>query len=96
MFVHKALNRLIQSSAADQMKKAMLDLWKEGFLPLVTVHDELGFSVKNHEEAERIKEIMENAVQLEVPSRVQLDVVRNWGEAKVGSMAADVLKLENH
>lgn len=95
-FIHKALNRLIQSSAADQMKKSMLDLWEEGYLPLVTVHDELGFSVKNPEEAEQIKEIMENSIRLEVPSRVQLDIVRNWGEAKVGAMATDILNLENH
>ncbi len=42
-FTYKALNRLIQGSAADQTKKAMLDCYKEGLTPMLTVHDELCF-----------------------------------------------------
>jgi DNA polymerase I-like protein with 3'-5' exonuclease and polymerase domains len=44
-WTYKALNRLIQGSAADQTKKAMLELDKEGYLAHIQVHDELDFSV---------------------------------------------------
>lgn len=83
-FTHKALNRLIQGSAADQLKRAMVAVYEsEGWVPLVTVHDELGFSVSNDRQADRITEIMENAVRLEVPVVADTKVVNNWGEAKV-------------
>ena len=77
---HKALNRLIQGSAADQTKKAMLDLWKGGFkLPLLQIHDELDFSVSAPEEAEELAEIMKNAVDLKVKSRVDIEFGLDWG-----------------
>jgi len=57
-FTYKALNKLIQGSAADQTKKAMADCYAEGLLPMLTVHDELCFSVESSEQAARIKEIM--------------------------------------
>ena len=46
-FTYRAFNRLIQGSAADMTKQAMLDLWKEGIVPHIQVHDELDISVKN-------------------------------------------------
>lgn len=79
---YKGLNRLIQGSAADQTKAAMIALHKAGFRILLQVHDEIAVSVKNKEEAEAAAEIMMNAVKLEVPSRVDVEIGNSWGEAK--------------
>ena len=79
-FTYKALNKLIQGSAADQTKKAMAECYKEGLVPLLTVHDELCFSVGSKEQASRIKEIMETCVDLRVPSKVDQELGDNWGE----------------
>ena len=81
-FTYKALNKLIQGSAADQTKQAMADCYKEGLLPLLTVHDELCFSIESDEQAARIKDIMENGLNdvLLVPSRVDQELGENWGE----------------
>jgi DNA polymerase I-like protein with 3'-5' exonuclease and polymerase domains len=77
---YKALNRLIQGSAADQTKKAMVDVYEQlGIIPLIQVHDELDCSVKNEKEAEKVKEVMENCVELEVPSKVDIEVNETWG-----------------
>ena len=79
---YKGLNRLIQGSAADQTKAAMVALAKAGFDPILQVHDELALSVKNRESAQAAAEIMANAVRLEVPSRCDVEVGPSWGEAK--------------
>ena len=81
-FTYKALNKLIQGSAADQTKKAMADCYKEGLVPMLTVHDELCFSVQNKEESDKIKHIMENGLNdiLKVPSKVDDVLASNWGE----------------
>jgi len=79
---YKGLNRLIQGSAADQTKAAMVALAKAGFDPILQVHDELALSVKSREQAQAAAEIMANAVRLEVPSRCDVEVGPNWGEAK--------------
>ena len=79
-FTYKALNKLIQGSAADMTKKAMVDLYKEGIIPHIQVHDELDISVNNN--AEKIKEIMESAVELEVPNKVDYESGPNWGTIK--------------
>ena len=81
-FTYKALNRLIQGSAADMTKKAMVELYKEGIVPHIQVHDELDISVINDLEAAKIKDIMENAVDLEVPNKVDYESGPNWGEIK--------------
>ena len=83
-FVYKALNKLIQGSAADQTKKAMFDCNEAGLLPMLTVHDELCFSVESDEQARRIKDIMENGLSdvLKVPSKVDVDLKDNWGEVE--------------
>lgn len=88
---HKALNALLQGTAADIMKKGMVDIWKSGVIdvvgvPTLTVHDELDWSVpKTQAGREAIDEayvLMQNAIQLAVP--IHLDVERgdNWGDAK--------------
>jgi len=76
-YTYKALNKLIQGSAADMTKKAMLELYKEGITPHIQVHDELDISVDGN--AEKIKEIMEHAVSLEVPNKVDYESGPNWG-----------------
>ena len=79
---YKALNRLIQGSAADMTKKAMIDLHKEGITAHIQIHDELDFSVANNLEAAKIKDIMENAVDLQVPNKVDYESGPNWCEIK--------------
>ena len=79
-FTYKALNKLIQGSAADMTKKAMVDLYKEGIIPHIQVHDELDISVNNN--ADKIKKIMEDAVDLEVPNKVDYESGPNWGTIK--------------
>jgi DNA polymerase I-like protein with 3'-5' exonuclease and polymerase domains len=81
-FTYKALNKLIQGSAADMTKKAMIDLYKEGIIPHIQVHDELDISVESPEQAQKIIEIMENAVKLEVPNKVDYESGDNWGNIK--------------
>ena len=80
-WTYKALNRLIQGSAADQTKKAMLELSKEGYVAHIQVHDELDFSLSSKKDKKRIKEIMETCVELAVPSRVDIETGKSWGEA---------------
>jgi DNA polymerase I-like protein with 3'-5' exonuclease and polymerase domains len=81
-FTYKALNKLIQGSAADQTKKAMSDCYKAGLVPMLTVHDELCFSVQSKEQSDTIKNIMENGLNdiLRVPSKVDDVLADNWGE----------------
>lgn len=79
-FTYKALNRLIQGSAADQTKQAMVECYKEGLVPLLTVHDELCFNVESEEQAARITEIMETSLELKIPSKVDQELGDNWGE----------------
>jgi len=81
-FTYKALNKLIQGSAADMTKKAMVDLYKEGHLAHIQIHDELDFSIESKEQADKIKKIMEQAVDLEVPNKVDYESGPNWGEIK--------------
>ena len=79
-FTYKALNKLIQGSAADMTKKAMLDLYNEGIVPHIQIHDELDISVESPEQAKKIIEIMENAVKLNIPNKVDYEEGNNWGE----------------
>ena len=79
---YKGLNRLIQGSAADQTKAAMVALRKAGYAPKLQVHDEVVLSVDRKEDAIEAAQIMMDAVKLVVPSRVDVEVGPNWGEAK--------------
>ena len=79
-YTYKALNKLIQGSAADMTKKAMLNLYKEGIVPHIQIHDELDISVESDSQAKKIIEIMENAVTLEVPNKVDYESGKNWGD----------------
>jgi DNA polymerase I-like protein with 3'-5' exonuclease and polymerase domains len=79
-YTYKALNKLIQGSAADMTKKAMLELYKEKIIPHIQIHDELDLSIENEDEAKKVIEIMEHAVTLEVPNKVDYEHGNNWGE----------------
>jgi DNA polymerase I-like protein with 3'-5' exonuclease and polymerase domains len=81
-FTYKALNKLIQGSAADMTKKAMVNLYKEGLIGHIQIHDELDFSIESESQAKKIKDIMENAVDLKVPNKVDYESGPNWGEIK--------------
>jgi DNA polymerase I-like protein with 3'-5' exonuclease and polymerase domains len=80
-FTYKAMNRLIQGSAADQMKAAMLAIYREGKVPLITVHDEIGLSVKDEKEARHWAEVMENSSKITVPNKVDVEIGVNWGDS---------------
>ena len=60
----------------------MLELYKEGIVAHIQVHDELDISVEDDIQAKRIKEIMESAVNLEIPNKVDYESGKNWGEIK--------------
>jgi DNA polymerase I-like protein with 3'-5' exonuclease and polymerase domains len=79
-YTYKALNKLIQGSAADMTKKAMLDLYNEGIIPHIQIHDELDISIESENQAKKIIEIMENAVTLAVPNKVDFESGSTWGD----------------
>ena len=78
-FTYKALNKLIQGSAADMTKQAMVNLYEEGITPMIQLHDELDISVKDEAQSKKIIDIMENAVPLEIPNKVDYENGSNWG-----------------
>ena len=79
-YTYKALNKLIQGSAADMTKKSMLELYKEGIVAHIQIHDELDLSVESPEHAKKIIDIMENAVTLDVPNKVDYESGETWGD----------------
>ena len=81
-FTYKALNKLIQGSAADMTKKSMVALYENGIVPHIQIHDEVDISVESNEKAEKIIEIMESAVELKVPNKVDYEAGANWGDIK--------------
>jgi DNA polymerase I-like protein with 3'-5' exonuclease and polymerase domains len=81
-WLHKALNRVTQGSAADQTKQAMVEADAQGLDLRLQVHDELGAFVVDAGEARRLADIMENTIKLEVPSRVDIDLGPSWGSAE--------------
>ena len=81
-FTYKALNKLIQGSAADMTKKSMVALYENGIIPHIQIHDEVDISVESDKKAEEIINIMESAVELKVPNKVDYEKGANWGEIK--------------
>ena len=81
-FTYKALNRLIQGSAADMTKKAMVDLYEQGILPQIQIHDELCLSIKNDTQAKIVKDTMESAIVLEIDNKVQKNKSRSTSATK--------------
>jgi DNA polymerase I-like protein with 3'-5' exonuclease and polymerase domains len=81
-FTHKALNALIQGTSADMVKIAMVNLYHAGYIPHLTVHDETDTSVETVKQHNEIRDIMANAVKLEVPLVVDMFLEKNWGLCK--------------
>ena len=81
-YTHKALNRLIQGSAADMTKLAMRDLWQEGYVPLHQMHDELDFSFETKAQADKCVEIMEQCLPLSVPVVGDAEFGCTWADAQ--------------
>ena len=81
-FTYRALNRLIQGSAADMTKQAMVNLYKAGVLPHIQIHDELCVSIPDEKTAFKIKNIMEEAIRLRIPNKVDYAFGNNWGNIK--------------
>lgn len=82
-WTYKSLNRLIQGSSADQTKMAMVAVVEAGLPMQLQVHDEVCGSVNpNLEEAREIAHVMETCLPLGVPSKVDIEIGPNWGEAK--------------
>lgn len=88
-FTHKALNALLQGSAADLMKKAMVDAYEGGvfdvLVPHLTVHDEMNVSVpqtaEGKEAFDHLVHVMETAMELKVPVLADAQTGANWKEA---------------
>jgi DNA polymerase-1 len=81
-FTYRAANRGCQGGAARQMKRAMVACHREGLLPLVQMHDELGFSFTERRQCEMAVQLMVDAVKLRVPVVVDAEIGRTWGDAK--------------
>jgi len=81
-FTYKALNRLVQGSAADMTKKAMVLLYEKGIVPHIQIHDELCVSIKDEETRITVQETMEQAISLEVKNKVDYEFGPNWGIIK--------------
>lgn len=81
-WTHKALNRLIQGSAADQTKRAMVAADAEGYQLQLQVHDELDLTVTSRSEAEGLADIMRECTPLDVPSVVDIEIGPTWGEVE--------------
>lgn len=78
-FTHKALNRLIQGSAGDMTKMAIIVNYREmAAVPHLTVHDELDYSAPDRQYAARLKHGMENCVDITVPLYAELEYGRSW------------------
>jgi DNA polymerase I-like protein with 3'-5' exonuclease and polymerase domains len=86
---HKAMNKVIQGSAADMLKAAMVQIWESGVLDEgvrleLTVHDELDGSVERTDRARKalaeMVHIMETAIPLHIPVVVSCETGPNWSE----------------
>jgi len=80
-FTYKALNRLIQGSAADQTKQAIISCYEAGFMPKLQIHDELCFDIKTENDINKIKETMETCMEFKVPSKVDIALGDDFGQA---------------
>lgn len=88
-YVHKALNRKLQGSAADLMKMAMWQLYHSGVfaytgVPRLTVHDELDFSNPGGQEEayQYVHHVLENVTKLRVPIKADRESGPDWGNVK--------------
>jgi DNA polymerase-1 len=80
--LNKALNALVQGSAGDQTKRAIVLMDAEGYLPLVQVYDEIGISLVDPRDMRRVQHIMEHAIDITIPVEAGPDCGPSWGEVK--------------
>jgi DNA polymerase I-like protein with 3'-5' exonuclease and polymerase domains len=80
-WAQKGLNRLIQGSSGDQVKKAIVDLDDAGHYLQIQVHDEVDGSVKDQAEGHQMADTMRNSVKLTVPMRVDSEFGKSWGHS---------------
>ena len=59
-----------------------LELYKEGIVAHIQIHDELDLSIEDDKQAKQIVDIMESAVTLEIPNKVDYEFGKNWGTIK--------------
>jgi DNA polymerase I-like protein with 3'-5' exonuclease and polymerase domains len=76
---HKALNRKIQGGSARQVKMIMRECARQGYIPLISMHDEINWSINDRRVIPIIQDLMVNTVKLHVPSAVDIEVGSNWG-----------------
>jgi DNA polymerase I-like protein with 3'-5' exonuclease and polymerase domains len=86
-FTYRAMNAVIQGTAADMLKFAMIDVFKAGYVPHLTIHDELDISIETEKQAKEISDIMCNClanhgIEFSVPLKVDVKLGPSWGEAK--------------
>ena len=82
-YTYKAMNRLVQGSSADMMKLAMVECFKAGYIPNITVHDELDFAdITEDKQIKDIKEIMLNCIKIDVPLKLDVETGPDWGHCK--------------
>src|SRR5262249_1680716 len=79
---HKALNTLIQGSAARYTKRWMREVWRAGVVPMLQMHDSLDLSVSSPEQAEMVARLGEEVIKLEVPMVVDVKFGRTWADAE--------------
>lgn len=81
-WTHKALNRLIQGSGADQTKMALVAADRAGFFLQLQIHDEINASVQDEAEGKRLAELMCDVIPLRVPVKASCKVGDSWGATK--------------
>jgi DNA polymerase I-like protein with 3'-5' exonuclease and polymerase domains len=92
---YKAINSIVQGSAADQTKSAIIKLADAGFIPMLQVYDEISVNILSQEEAEFVKETMEHAIEFTVPHLVEYKIGNNWGEASSKSTHPNLERVRN-
>lgn len=95
-FCYRAFNRVIQGSAADQTKAAMVSLWYDhGTLPYLQVHDELvDATISDIETVYTYKQVMENVMPLTIPSLTEVKVGKDWKSAILTQLAPERSSLK--
>lgn len=81
-FAHKALNAVIQGTAADQTKTALILMHREKLTPQIQVYDEINGSYDSPEQVRKVKHIMEHAIEMKVPFLVKPEYGPSWGETQ--------------
>jgi len=94
-FTYRAFNRVIQGSAADQTKAAMVSLWYDhGILPYLQVHDELvDATITDIHTVQTYKQVMENVMPLTIPSLTEVKVGKDWKSGVLTHLSPEYSKL---